>query len=319
MKLRRKLGAPNVDRDRRGRRVPHVTSVRLRLTLFYAGLLALRQRPRAAGVLRPGSQPPRRHAGRARPPTTRSPRWARSTLVAIVAVLLLAAGGGWLVSGEVLAPLARAIAAQRRFVANASHELRTPMTAIRVGAEVALDDPDATVEDLASRAARDRRGDRGDRPPDDLAARARVRHRRHARRRAGRVVGDRAARPAARRARSTRTWSPRPSAATPRCCSAPPPTWWTTRCATDAPARASRSTLRAGELTVANAGPTHRARRPRAPDRALRAPAPRNRAGDRSGPLDRQGHRRVPPRPPDARRAGRRRPRRPPRAPRRSR
>lgn len=41
-----------------------------------------------------------------------------------------------------------AVGAQRRFVANASHELRTPMTAIRAEAEVALDDPDATTEEL---------------------------------------------------------------------------------------------------------------------------------------------------------------------------
>lgn len=41
-----------------------------------------------------------------------------------------------------------AVGAQRRFVANASHELRTPLTAIRAEAEVALDDPDASTEDL---------------------------------------------------------------------------------------------------------------------------------------------------------------------------
>jgi len=41
-----------------------------------------------------------------------------------------------------------AVAAQRRFVANASHELRTPLTVIRTEAEVALDDPDATPEEL---------------------------------------------------------------------------------------------------------------------------------------------------------------------------
>lgn len=41
-----------------------------------------------------------------------------------------------------------AVGAQRRFVANASHELRTPLTAIRAEAEVALDDPDATAEEL---------------------------------------------------------------------------------------------------------------------------------------------------------------------------
>ncbi len=41
-----------------------------------------------------------------------------------------------------------AVGAQRRFVANASHELRTPLTVMRTEAEVALDDPDASVEDL---------------------------------------------------------------------------------------------------------------------------------------------------------------------------
>ena len=41
-----------------------------------------------------------------------------------------------------------AVAAQRRFVANASHELRTPLTVMRAEADVALDDPDATVEQL---------------------------------------------------------------------------------------------------------------------------------------------------------------------------
>ena len=40
------------------------------------------------------------------------------------------------------------VSAQRRFVANASHELRTPLTVMRAEAEVALDDPDATAEEL---------------------------------------------------------------------------------------------------------------------------------------------------------------------------
>jgi signal transduction histidine kinase len=44
--------------------------------------------------------------------------------------------------------VAGAVEAQQRFVANASHELRTPLTVIRTGAEVVLEDPDATVEDL---------------------------------------------------------------------------------------------------------------------------------------------------------------------------
>ncbi len=44
--------------------------------------------------------------------------------------------------------LAEAFEGQRRFVANASHELRTPMTVIRAEVEVTLADPDATNADL---------------------------------------------------------------------------------------------------------------------------------------------------------------------------
>ncbi|OHV56966.1 two-component sensor histidine kinase [Pseudofrankia sp. BMG5.36] len=44
--------------------------------------------------------------------------------------------------------LEAAFASQRRFVANSSHELRTPLTAQRALLQVALADPDPTVEEL---------------------------------------------------------------------------------------------------------------------------------------------------------------------------
>jgi signal transduction histidine kinase len=124
-----------------------VSRVRLRITLFYATLVA------AIGGLLLGASYllVSGHLHRTLdPPLADQAVSALGSqyVVALAAMVLLAAGAGWLVSGEVLAPLARAMATQRRFVANASHELRTPMTAIRVAAEVALEDRAATVEEL---------------------------------------------------------------------------------------------------------------------------------------------------------------------------
>jgi signal transduction histidine kinase len=119
----------------------------MRLTLFYALLLGAA----SAMVLGASYLLVRDHLYR----TLEAPvahqavaALASQYALAVTAVVLLAAGGGWLVSGEVLAPLGRAIASQQRFVANASHELRTPMTAIRTAAEVALRDPAPTVDRL---------------------------------------------------------------------------------------------------------------------------------------------------------------------------
>lgn len=49
---------------------------------------------------------------------------------------------------EMLGRLDAAFDTQRRFVANASHELRTPLTVIRTEVDVALSDPEPTVDDL---------------------------------------------------------------------------------------------------------------------------------------------------------------------------
>lgn len=64
---------------------------------------------------------------------------------AAIAILLVAAGG-WLLVRKSTAPIERNIEHMRRFVADAAHELRTPVTVLRSRAEVTLMQPrDAEV------------------------------------------------------------------------------------------------------------------------------------------------------------------------------
>jgi signal transduction histidine kinase len=64
---------------------------------------------------------------------------------ALVAVVLVAIGGSFLVQQSLL-PVERSIAHMRRFMADAAHEMRTPLTVIRSRAEVALQQPRSAGE-----------------------------------------------------------------------------------------------------------------------------------------------------------------------------
>lgn len=69
-------------------------------------------------------------------------------LLALAGATLVATALGWAVAGRELASTAAAFEARERFVANASHELRSPLTVIRTEADVTLADPDASAFEL---------------------------------------------------------------------------------------------------------------------------------------------------------------------------
>lgn len=68
---------------------------------------------------------------------------------ALVALVLVALGGGFLARAST-APIARAMEQTRRFMADAAHELRTPVTVLRTRAELALDAPRDPARDAAT-------------------------------------------------------------------------------------------------------------------------------------------------------------------------
>jgi signal transduction histidine kinase len=72
---------------------------------------------------------------------------------AAAAALLLVAAGGWFLAGKSTTPVEQTLAHMRRFMADAAHELRTPVAVLRSRAEVALQrprDPAAYVTALSA-------------------------------------------------------------------------------------------------------------------------------------------------------------------------
>jgi signal transduction histidine kinase len=88
--------------------------------------------------------------------------------------LILVAAGGWLLARKSTEPVERAILHMRRFMADAAHELRTPITVVRSRAEVALQLPRASDDYVETLRAIDRDAGRLSRIVEDLLMLARA-------------------------------------------------------------------------------------------------------------------------------------------------
>lgn len=87
-------------------------------------------------------------------PSREAHRDFRNNLIGLSLLLTLAAAGAaWFVAGRTIQPASTALAQQERFLADAAHELRTPIAAIRATAETGSEEALPRVAELAGGAA----------------------------------------------------------------------------------------------------------------------------------------------------------------------
>jgi two-component system sensor histidine kinase CiaH len=68
-------------------------------------------------------------------------------IVVNIVVLLASATLGYYLAGKTLQPIEEMVTKQKRFISDAAHELKTPLTAIKTDLEVTLRDKNLTLED----------------------------------------------------------------------------------------------------------------------------------------------------------------------------
>ncbi|MDT4916981.1 MAG: hypothetical protein QOH89_1681 [Pseudonocardiales bacterium] len=93
----------------------------------------------------------------------------------IPAAILLASGVGWLVAGAALRPLDAALEAERRFIDEASHDLRTPIGVLKAELDLALMRPRTAAELRQTVSAAAEQTDQLVRLAEDLLVHARTR------------------------------------------------------------------------------------------------------------------------------------------------
>ncbi|MEO5798515.1 MAG: ATP-binding protein [Gemmatimonadales bacterium] len=93
---------------------------------------------------------------------------------AALAALILVAAAGSLLVGQSIAPIERSLEQMRRFMADAAHELRTPLSVLRSRAEIALQQPRDGASYVAALEGIDAESHRLSRIVDDLLTLARA-------------------------------------------------------------------------------------------------------------------------------------------------